>query len=70
MENPSISVIPSSKTAPVATPESNPFLNSDAAPAIAENHPLKTSNSLTNRGVFISTYGCQMNVNDTERMFA
>ena len=23
-----------------------------------------------NKGVYISTYGCQMNVNDTDRMYA
>ncbi|MCH2535334.1 MAG: tRNA (N6-isopentenyl adenosine(37)-C2)-methylthiotransferase MiaB [Bdellovibrionales bacterium] len=32
---------------------------------VAQNTPVKDS-----QGVFISTYGCQMNVNDTERMYS
>lgn len=40
---------------PVQTTESNQERNTDLG---------------KNRGVYISTYGCQMNVNDTDRMFA
>jgi tRNA-2-methylthio-N6-dimethylallyladenosine synthase len=30
----------------------------------------KTAGLVTQKGVYISTYGCQMNVNDTERMYS
>lgn len=30
----------------------------------------KTAGPVTQKGVYISTYGCQMNVNDTERMYS
>ena len=32
--------------------------------------PLNKDFSDSLKGVYISTYGCQMNVNDTERMFS
>lgn len=36
----------------------------DRGPITAQNHDIGNG-----RGVFISTYGCQMNVNDTDRMY-
>ncbi|MFN7729125.1 MAG: tRNA (N6-isopentenyl adenosine(37)-C2)-methylthiotransferase MiaB [Bdellovibrio sp.] len=32
--------------------------------------PAKTAVAVPQKGVYISTYGCQMNVNDTERMYS
>lgn len=32
--------------------------------------PAKYAATVTQKGVYISTYGCQMNVNDTERMYS
>src|SRR6185312_689244 len=36
----------------------------------ANSTPFKATDAAPREGVFISTYGCQMNVNDSERMYA
>lgn len=53
-QNPSASEA-SFKNSPVGSPVSQPEYNQDIGKG---------------RGVYISTYGCQMNVNDTERMYS